>query len=197
MWTEARVEYLCTLKEQGLSRAEIGQRMGISKNAVTGKLDRLNGPRPVSRENLNLQKWGEEETTKLRNLWSSNRVSVASIAQFLNRSIGSCRHKANALGLSRPPGVIRKKHIRPNARGPRKPQVAKPIPIPPIPDPDYETCIGLLDLAHDSCRWPYGSPVKYCGAKVAGKKLSYCPGHMARAYGGQPKGQRFSFRRVA
>jgi len=47
IWTEDRIAELGQLWREGLSTAEIGRRLGISKNAVVGKAHRLNlPPRP-------------------------------------------------------------------------------------------------------------------------------------------------------
>jgi GcrA cell cycle regulator len=47
VWTQDRVEQLGQLWRQGLSTAEIGRRLGITKNAVVGKAHRLSlQPRP-------------------------------------------------------------------------------------------------------------------------------------------------------
>ena len=43
-WTESRIDQLRDLWKQGLSTAEIGRRLGISKNAVVGKAHRLDLP---------------------------------------------------------------------------------------------------------------------------------------------------------
>jgi GcrA cell cycle regulator len=43
-WTAEAIERLKALWAEGLSTAEIGRRMGISKNAVVGKAHRLNLP---------------------------------------------------------------------------------------------------------------------------------------------------------
>ncbi|WP_114377460.1 GcrA family cell cycle regulator [Elioraea thermophila] len=43
-WTEEQIETLRRLWAEGLSTAEIGRRMGISKNAVVGKAHRLHLP---------------------------------------------------------------------------------------------------------------------------------------------------------
>jgi len=43
-WTEEQIETLRRLWAEGLSTAEIGRRMGISKNAVVGKAHRLRLP---------------------------------------------------------------------------------------------------------------------------------------------------------
>jgi GcrA cell cycle regulator len=46
-WNEESIARLRTLWAEGLSTAEIGRRMGVSKNAVVGKAHRLNlTPRP-------------------------------------------------------------------------------------------------------------------------------------------------------
>ena len=52
-WTEETIERLRNLWAEGLSTAEIGRRMGISKNAVVGKAHRLNlppRPSPIRRD---------------------------------------------------------------------------------------------------------------------------------------------------
>lgn len=43
-WTPARVEWLKQLRSEGLSKSLIAQRMGVTRNAVVGKLDRLKAP---------------------------------------------------------------------------------------------------------------------------------------------------------
>ena len=52
-WTEETIERLRAFWAEGLSTAEIGRRMGISKNAVVGKAHRLNlpaRPSPIRRD---------------------------------------------------------------------------------------------------------------------------------------------------
>lgn len=47
VWTEERIEALGRLWAEGLSTAEIGRRIGVTKNAVVGKAHRLHlTPRP-------------------------------------------------------------------------------------------------------------------------------------------------------
>ena len=40
-WTQERVELLTALWEEGLPAAEIGRRLGLTKNAVIGKVHRI------------------------------------------------------------------------------------------------------------------------------------------------------------
>jgi GcrA cell cycle regulator len=47
VWTDDRINALTNLWSEGLSTAEIGRRLGITKNAVVGKAHRLSlTPRP-------------------------------------------------------------------------------------------------------------------------------------------------------
>jgi GcrA cell cycle regulator len=52
-WTAEAIDQLRSLWDEGHSTAEIGRRMGVSKNAVVGKAHRLNlpaRPSPIRRE---------------------------------------------------------------------------------------------------------------------------------------------------
>jgi GcrA cell cycle regulator len=62
-WTSEAIDRLRGLWAEGHSTAEIGRRMGISKNAVVGKAHRLNlpaRPSPIRRETAE----GEARTTR-------------------------------------------------------------------------------------------------------------------------------------
>ena len=53
-WAEETIVRLRTLWDEGLSTAEIGRRLGVSKNAVVGKAHRLDlpaRPSPIRRRN--------------------------------------------------------------------------------------------------------------------------------------------------
>ena len=52
-WTAQAIEQLKALWAEGHSTAEIGRRMGVSKNAIVGKAHRLNlpaRPSPIRRD---------------------------------------------------------------------------------------------------------------------------------------------------
>ena len=57
-WTPERVEQLTQLFEEGLPTAEIGRRLGLTKNAVIGKLHRIalspRGGVPIAQPQRNL-----------------------------------------------------------------------------------------------------------------------------------------------
>ncbi len=71
-WTEEQIETLRRLWTEGLSTAEIGRRMGISKNAVVGKAHRLHlpaRPSPIRRR-------GDDSTPAPRQAQRSTRPTV-------------------------------------------------------------------------------------------------------------------------
>ena len=54
-WTSGAIDQLRALWAEGLSTAEIGRRMGVTKNAIVGKAHRLDlpaRPSPIRKEAL-------------------------------------------------------------------------------------------------------------------------------------------------
>lgn len=110
-------------------------------------------------------------------------LSIAKIAERMNRSRGSIIGKVNRLGLT--------KH---------KPRFHKITPAPPTPpplpySPPPPDGISLLDLLPNRCRFPINSPPRggtyfFCG-KLADDV--YCPFHSALA--GVPYGKDRQYRR--
>lgn len=52
-WTDQMVEDLRTMWKQGLTTAEIGKKLGVSKNSIVGKVHRLGlsgRPSPIKKE---------------------------------------------------------------------------------------------------------------------------------------------------
>lgn len=63
IWTDALVEQLTALWQQGLSTAAIGRKLGVSKNAVVGKVKRLLlTPRPSPLKSPPVRHAGNEKT---------------------------------------------------------------------------------------------------------------------------------------
>ena len=63
-WTEERLEMLKALWEEGLSISQIGERLGVTRNAVAGKAHRLNLRKRQSPIAKKLKKAVEPETPK-------------------------------------------------------------------------------------------------------------------------------------
>ena len=68
-WTEERLVLLKDLWEKGLSISQIGEELGVSRNAVAGKVHRLMLPKrtsPISRSNKTAEPAPIEEDIPLR-----------------------------------------------------------------------------------------------------------------------------------
>jgi GcrA cell cycle regulator len=148
-WPEEQVEQLLSLNSKGLSASVIGREMGITRNAVIGKLHRLNGKLPPEHE-LARKAAAACEAARVR-----RARNEAKLARVLAR-----------LALPRP-------------KAPYIPPPAEPLPVaPPAPvgakgvtimglDPDV--CKWPLNDAH------HPDDQFYCG-EPSGERV-YCPSH--------------------
>lgn len=158
-WTADALAQLRVLWAEGHSIAEIGRRMGVSKNAVVGKAHRLALPSRPSP----IRSGGTGRTPRTR---TPPRVRGPSLSPL------------QALGpvpapIARPVPVPA--------------PVAAPAPIPaerraPVQHP--ATVFKPPDTRHPCC-WPIGEPgtssFRYCDAPAKPGK-PYCPEHAAVAY---------------
>ncbi|WP_135465756.1 GcrA family cell cycle regulator [Crenalkalicoccus roseus] len=159
-WTSDAVDQLRALWAEGHSTAEIGRRMGISKNAVVGKAHRLNlpaRPSPIRRDAA-----AEPRPVAAPNSVAAPRPATAPRAPTPLRRLA-------------PPG----QPATPQATAPR-PEAAPPPAAAPAAVVRPFPRAGLR-----SCCWPLGEPgtpeFRFCEAEaLAGKP--YCPDHAAVAY---------------
>lgn len=158
-WTAEAIERLRALWAEGHSTAEIGRRMGVSKNAVVGKAHRLNlpaRPSPIRREAV------------------AERPAQAAPAPRQPRPASPApRSTLQPTLVSAPaPSPV----VRPVA-------VAAPAPMAPAPSPVVRAFPRLGSAR--SCCWPIGEPgqpdFRFCTAEAAPGK-PYCGQHAAVAY---------------
>ena len=173
-WTSEAIDQLRALWAEGHSTAEIGRRMGISKNAVVGKAHRLNldaRPSPIRREP------GEARA-------AAPRAATAPVR----------RAPPAILPRPAPLPVARRPDLRPPAASPLAaapmarlaPGPVAPVAVAPPPRPVVSAIVRPFPRASlRSCCWPMGEPgtaeFRFCGDEaLAGKP--YCPDHAAVAY---------------
>ena len=97
-WTDERDAQLRALWGAGLSGTEIGKRMGITKSAAIGRVHRLKLAPRVSPIATITKAWTEEEDARLRQLYGG-LLNVEQLAEKMDRSLHSLRHRASYLGL--------------------------------------------------------------------------------------------------
>jgi len=156
-WTDETIERLRALWAEGLSTAEIGRRMGISKNAVVGKAHRLNlpaRPSPIRRDGS-----GAAPRTP-----APRRVTGPTLPPLATTAAAALPE------LSSPPPLP-----KPVVREPAQ-SAPKPAPLRPMA-PRIGRSVA--------CCWPIGEPgtssFRFCDAEATQGK-PYCAEHAAIAY---------------
>ncbi len=161
-WTDDVVDSLRRLWAEGHSTAEIGRRIGASKNAVVGKAHRLDLPgrlSPIAKENM-----------------PSRRPSKPPIAARLPDivPVDATKLKSNA---ARTPVIVCTV----------EPKTGLVLPKPAvecIPPQPHETS-RALGRPGRTCCWPIGEPGKttfrFCDVSIE-SRAPYCPDHARRAY---------------
>jgi GcrA cell cycle regulator len=156
-WTSEAIGQLRAFWDEGHSTAEIGRRMGVSKNAVVGKAHRLNlpaRPSPIRRE--------AEPSLRVPAQPRQAPPMLPTPATAPARA---------------PAPPQRRLEDRPPAAAPRPAPVAPPAPVAVVrPFPR---------AASRTCCWPIGEPgtsgFRFCsGDAMPGKP--YCGEHAALAY---------------
>lgn len=180
-WTAEAIEALRALWAEGHSTAEIGRRMGISKNAVVGKAHRLNlpaRPSPIRREN-------EPRATAAP---AAAPVAPAMAEPVAELPVPPLSAPAAAPPAPEPEPVRPALTTLPPATQPIAPAAALAAPRPPAatrrPAPPA-VVRPFQRMGGRSCCWPIGEPgtpdFRFCtGEAIPGKP--YCPEHAAVAY---------------
>jgi GcrA cell cycle regulator len=157
-WTEESIVRLRTLWDEGLSTAEIGRQLGVSKNAVVGKAHRLDlpaRPSPIRRD-------GSSVTGPRRQ--SPRRMAgptLPPLSSAQSQVAPSVAVLAPALAASR---------LKP----------AAPAPVPRVQAVAPRPYARLV-----TCCWPIGEPgtrsFRFCDADALPGK-PYCAEHAQLAY---------------
>ncbi len=158
-WTDATIAALRSLWDEGLPTAEIGRRLGVSKNAVVGKSHRLNlpaRPSPIRRD-------GVRQAPRPR------RPRCPSLSELQQ----TARPQTRPIVPPPPP---------PRPRTEQTPPC--PLPWSPTRIPPAVTTRAATPGQH-ACCWPIGEPgrpgFRFCeGESAAGKP--YCEAHCTLAY---------------
>ncbi|GGG35398.1 hypothetical protein GCM10010964_24100 [Caldovatus sediminis] len=182
-WSVEAIDRLRVLWAEGLSTAEIGRRMGVSKNAVVGKAHRLNlpaRPSPIRRDP------------------SAPRVAAAPGPAA--RTAASCapavaprQAPGGASGMAAAGGGLAERGsggtspaAGPIGRGRAAVPVARATAVATaVPPAAVVRSFPRLGGTTRSCCWPIGEPgtpeFRFCGGEAMPGK-PYCAEHAAVAY---------------
>lgn len=159
-WNDETIDRIRALWSEGHSTAEIGRRMGISKNAVVGKAHRLSlpaRPSPIRR--------GADETR------SAPRPTIRRVTGPTLPALQSVPRPAAAMPVAPATAAVAPPAV---AAAHKLPVMLRPVPSQPRPAGRVSTCC-----------WPLGDPgtpgFRFCNDPTMPAK-PYCDQHAALAY---------------
>ncbi|SCX20410.1 GcrA cell cycle regulator [Agrobacterium sp. DSM 25558] len=172
-WTDERVERLKRLWSEGLSASQIAAQLGgVSRNAVIGKVHRLNLPGRA-------KAGGTVATTRP----AAKRPAAAAAAP---RATNFQARPAAARPTIRTAGATALK----DEMGVNTAQVLEYVPVSNASLPT-SLRLTLTELTERTCKWPVGDPLKddfhFCGCE-SHESSPYCKFHAKMAY--QPVSER-------
>lgn len=172
-WDNGILKKLKALVGRGLSTAEIGKKLGISKNAVVGKLHRLgwNAAASDAPKKLTVTKKTVSETKKV----ATKKTTIKPLKPISKpvKLAGKKNDKSAAVTKTK----LSDKPKRVPVRGASKESA--------IHQRMVQHALEMANLKPNQCRWPIGDPdsegFHFCGQPVfVGKP--YCYEHCKQAY---------------
>jgi len=162
-WTDERVELLKKLWTEGLSASQIAGRLGngVTRNAVIGKVHRLNLSGRVQ----------QQRVAQPRQPRKQREPSLAP------RAGGSMPSMPTAGSSALKPMMRAETHIRPAA-------IPEPQPLRLV-DLPKDGRVTILHLSDKTCKWPIGDPgsEEFCFCGHGPREGSpYCEYHARLAY---------------
>ena len=188
-WDNATLKKLKGLVGKGLSTSEIGKRLGLSKNAVVGKLNRLGWN---SRAGV-----VDDNTAKTANKTATIKKTVAKgVAKKTVAKSSSVKNKAKV--PAKKSGLAATKADKKTAQETVKKTVIKQSDKPKetkstktssknlaMHQRIIQHSLEMANLKPNQCRWPIGDPdsenFHFCGKQVFTGK-PYCYEHCRLAY---------------
>ena len=171
-WDNATLKKLKALTGKGLSTSEIGKRLGMSKNAVVGKLNRLgwNSKAGGVAAADKAQKSDAKKTAKATVKKTAAKVTEKK-APLVARGVDKKTVKSKGTGADKK-----------TAAGAKTKALNKNLAMH---QRIIQHSLEMANLKPNQCRWPIGDPdsenFHFCGAPVfVGKP--YCYEHCKQAY---------------
>jgi GcrA cell cycle regulator len=174
-WSSERIDLLKRHFQAGLSCSQIARELGVTRNAVIGKMSRLGLSRP---KDVIAAQQAHRRSARLA---QANSPSTAAPRTAAPRTWHPKRVR---------PSIFAQHEMLASAFGEPQPR-AEEVPI-------ANGCgCTLLELGQEKCRWPISTPTsaagaedfRFCGNEPV-KGLPYCLGHARIAY--RPAGRRRS-----
>ncbi len=173
-WDNAMLKKLKALTGKGLSTSEIGKRLGMSKNAVVGKLNRLG---------WNLKAAAEPVTKTVVKSAPKKAVAAAAPKKAPSVKKAPAAKKAATVTTSKTSvGTQKDEQLTQSKKSEGTKSLNKTLAMH---QRIVQHSLEMANLKPNQCRWPIGDPdsedFHFCGAAVfVGKP--YCYEHCKQAY---------------
>ena len=182
-WDNTTLKKLKSLLGKGLSTSEIGRRLGLSKNAVVGKLNRLG---------WNAKAGADKATTAKVATKTAKKTSVAKTPAKPATKAPAKKTTAKAPAKKTPVKAAPKKAEKKTVADKSATKVQKKEKEPKskaknlaIHQRIIQHSLEMASLKPNQCRWPIGDPdsenFHFCGKTVFTGK-PYCYEHCRMAY---------------
>ncbi len=186
-WDSGMLKKLKALVGKGLSTAEMGKKLGMSKNAVVGKLNRL-GWNAKAAEPVEKKAVKDKKTIKTT-ATDSKKAPVKKIKKTISDVVVHVIEKKT---------VAKKSVAAPKKVADDTKKDVQKIKLPEVKTASKKTkkdlalhelliqhALQMANLKPNQCRWPIGDPdsdnFHFCGEQVFSGK-PYCYEHCRQAY---------------
>lgn len=193
-WDNATLKKLKALTCKGLSTSEIGKRLGMSKNAIVGKLNRLG---------WNAKAGGAAAADVKETATKKTATKTAKVTKAVKKTAGAVK-VTTVKKTTKTPKVTAKKTTEKNVKPVKKEKAVKPVVTKAgvkktdkakevkssaknlaVHQRIIQHSLEMANLKPNQCRWPIGDPdsenFHFCGETVfVGKP--YCYEHCKQAY---------------
>lgn len=195
-WDNTMLKKLKALTGKGLSTSEIGKRLGMSKNAIVGKLNRLGWNAKAGGANVVAEKSTKATTSKKATTKTSDKAGAkksapaakvatskktASATKTVSKKVATttkvaAKKEPAKKGASAPKATAEKSEKKTTAANAKTLAMHQRI---------VQHSLEMANLKPNQCRWPIGDPdsehFHFCGETVfVGKP--YCYEHCKQAY---------------
>ena len=184
-WDNAMLKKLKALTGKGLSTSEIGKRLGMSKNAIVGKLNRLGWNAKAggtTTEPSAKEKAKETKKAAPKKAEPTKKIASAKVTTTTKKAPAKKESTKKTTAKATPKKEVAKKTS--DKKTDTKPVVANAKTLA-MHQRIVQHALEMANLKPNQCRWPIGDPdsehFHFCGETVfVGKP--YCYEHCKQAY---------------
>ncbi len=173
-WDSATLKKLKALVGRGISTAEIGRKLGMSKNAVVGKLNRLG---------WNAKAVVSAKKTATKSTPAKSTAKKAPVKKVVKASVVKSKTASKKKTVATPKETVA---VAPKTKVVKtKTASRKTNKDLALHQRIIQHSLEMANLKPNQCRWPIGDPdsehFHFCGAQVFSGK-PYCYEHCRQAY---------------